>query len=606
VTISDKDGNPQDQHGSSPSIPRQSAAPPAAPSPAPVGEDWTAATRYMCAGAHLDEGFARAVVQELRHERFRACAPSHGVDLHLVRAHAERTLAGLRKRNLRIAAAGLLALILAPVATVGYWLISSMAAGQGGAGRAAIRPAPGRLRQRAGSAGDSGRRDAAATVRLVNVLVTQSVLLVLVSWLTSYVPVPWFHLPIVLTFLVTLALLVGCPWYFTWEQRLTDWKAIAGELTLAAFTAAGARRSDPAKAGLPASAVGEDANLMVYSGYRPFIGAGDEVDSWAFAMRLVPEGHEPGSAEDTGPVPVDTPALVERLSGELSRLSARSATSDGIVGLDVTEKVFVHGSELLDNPLLPPQTFWPGHTGPGPAEARPTDTLALPQTVALRGRTDGPVRHALCVQVRGWGTDLVLSVFVQPAVSGATLYLRTDLLVLTPIVEAYRVADTIAGPGHDLDPVRRALDGLLSSRAAMTTAFVHAYAELRAPARREKAQEEQRWAIAHNRRFDFGAAMSLRELASSHAYRNFFQRVDVNRIAKQIELQVFGALMDYLAENGLDISELNERRNTILNNGIMMSGGVMSGSIAAGAGASAVSTGPSRADAKPSGAGGGS
>lgn len=566
--------------------PRPAHAPGGARTPrgvpaAPYGaeEDWSASTRYMCAGARLDEGFARRVVHELRHERYRACAPSYGVDLDRVGAHAEQTLRDLRKRDLAVGAAFLLSLLVSPVATLAYWFATSFLPG-GGAQTGSVVPRRRRLRE--------GQRDP-AVMAVLRALAVQLAVLLAASWLSALVPF-WPSAGPVVTFLLTLVLLVGWPWLLTWEQRNAAWKAIREQLTREAFrSSAQEPPRDPGAAGLPQSSVGGDANLVVYSGYRPFVGAGDEVTSWSFAMRLTPEGHEPGSGQEPPPVPFDTAGLVRRLADDLDALRAAAASPvDRIPGLEVTEKVFVHGTELRQNALFGEAVFWPGAAGRWPPEGRPADQLSSERIAAARGVVDGPVRHCLAAQVRSWGTDLVLSVLVQTAVSGATLYLQANTLVLTPVREAYRVADSVSRPEEAAPGLA---DALLHSRSVLMSALPNAYAELRTSARRERALQTQRTAITDDRRYDFGARISLRELASSHAYRDFFQKVDVTRVGKQIELQILGTLSEFLAEHRLERGDLTQHRNVILNQGIMMTGGSMSGSIAAGSGAAAISTG---------------
>ncbi|MEU0180656.1 hypothetical protein ABZ312_05610 [Streptomyces sp. NPDC006207] len=566
--------------------PRPGHAPrtPQGASSAPYGaeEDWSASTRYMCAGARLDEGFARRVVHALRHERYRACAPSYGVDLDRVGAHAEQTLRDLRKRDLAVGAVFVLSLLVAPVTTLAYWFATAFLPG-GGTQTGSVLPRRRRVRE--------GRRDP-AVMAVLRALAVQLAVLLAASWLGALVPF-WPSAGPVVTFLLTLVLLIGCPWLFTWEQRNAAWKAIREQLTREAFRSpAEDPPRDPDAAGLPQSSVGGDANLVVYSGYRPFVGAGDEVTSWSFAMRLTPEGHQPGSGQEPPPVPFDTAGLIRRMADDLDALRAAAASPvDRIPGLEVTEKVFVHGTELRQNALYGEAVFWPGAAGHWPPEGRPADQLSSERIAAARGVVDGPVRHCLAAQVRSWGTDLVLSVFVQTAVSGATLYLQANTLVLTPVREAYRVADSVSRPEEAEEAAPGLADALLLSRSVLMSALPDAYAELRAPARRERALAAQRTAITDDRRYDFGARISLRELASSHTYRDFFQKVDVTRIGKQIELQILGTLAEFLAEHGLDRGDLTQHRNVILNQGIMMTGGSMSGSIAAGSGAAAISTG---------------
>jgi hypothetical protein len=561
-------------------VPHQTAAGAAEPA-GPHDKD--AATRYLCAGARLDENFARTVVRELRQERFRATAPSYGVDLGRVLGHAEQAVHQLRRRDLPVAAALLASLLLLPVGTAVYW-VAGLFLLRGGAqtGTAASL----RSRLSADSAAVVAGRKEPSFLVLARNLVIQVVVLVVACLIGSHV-LDWLGLGFVGQFLLGLLLLVGAPWLATMQQLDAAWQVLREQLTPAAF-AADTRRPATPPAGLPQSAVGGDANLIVYSGYNPFVGAGDEVTSWNFAMRLRPKGQQPGQAADTPPLPFGLPELVERLASDLEGLRNESSpVADRLPGLVVTERVFINGSELQNNPLYGKGTFWPGHSGPLPAESRPADTLPREQVVRARGLADGPVRHCLCAQIRSWGSDLVLSVFVQVTVTGSTLYVQANTLVLTPVREAYRLGDSIARARSEEDVVQAWADALIRSRGVLLTAPAGAISELRTDSRTRSRERKQRRAIANDRRYDFGASLSLRELASSHAYRNLFQRTDVTRLGKQIELQVLHTLAEFLAEHGLDLGELNQHREVILNHGIMMTGGVMTGSIAAGTGASA-------------------
>ncbi|MEO3765560.1 hypothetical protein [Streptomyces sp. B8F3] len=540
----------------------------------------------MCAGARLDEGFARRVVEELLHQRYRARASSPGVYLEAVRAHAERTLRDLRRRDLAVGTAFLLSLALAPVVTVVYWVGTALLSGSHGAEPLSVL---GRRRDP-----DSPHPD--SNVRAVVLALLMSAGLLLIGTLGSAGLPVWLNSEPIAVFLLTLILLVVFPWIMTWGQRDAARRAIREELTPESFQAfrgdGRGRRARP----LDPAALADNTNLILYRGFQPFVGAGDEVTSWSFAMRLRPEDQALGSGPETereqSPVSFDTDELVRRLAADLDALrTATASATERIPGLEVTEKVFVRGTELRQNALLPDHVYWPDAAGRWPPEGPPADRLS-PEYVALaRGRIDGPVRHCLCAQVRSWGTDLVLSVYVQVAVSGATLYLQANALVLTPVREEYRVADSIADPSA-ADTVSPGLaDALLHSRGVLVSALSHAFSELRTPARRRRRLQDERKAVEIDRRFDFGAGQSLREAASSHAYRDFFQKTDVNRITKQIDEQLFESVASFLSEHGLDLGDLRQQRNVILNQGIMMTGGSMSGSMAAGAGATAVAEG---------------
>ncbi|GAA2450179.1 hypothetical protein [Streptomyces macrosporus] len=571
--------------GGTPGIPRQETD----PRGEPPGGSWNATTRYMCAGAHLDEGFARAVVEELRHEAHRACAPSYGVDLRYVCLHAERALEEIRRRDLGVMGSVAVAFLLAPLTTVVYVYALKLTAA--GAGRRRALPGV-----RAAQRGPDGRERLEREhplQKLMGALGIRLLALFGISALTAGVPLPWFSPGTGGAFLVGAVFLVGGPWFFAWRQQESVWRAISRELVPGA---APARKADlPSDVDLPRSATGGDANLIVYSGYQPFVGAGAEVSSWSFAMRLRHKDHRPGEDREPEPCPIDSGDLVEHLRERLTRLGTGAEPADSVRGLEVSEKVFVHGEELLSETVLGRHAYWSERALAGRVpRGRPADHLEPERVAGTRGLIDGPVRHCLCAQVRSWDGDLVLSVFLQAAVNGATLYLQSNTLVLTPVREEYRQADNLTERQEAGSGGRLAVDALSASTVSLSAPLTRAVDVLTESSRLEKRRKRQREVIEHNRRYDFGARRSLRQMAASGNYRSFFQHVDASRTGKQIELQVFAALLDLLARHDLDTGELEERRNTILNNGIIMTGGSMSGSVAAGQGATALSGQASR------------
>ncbi|AXG77621.1 hypothetical protein [Streptomyces paludis] len=602
---------PQQPHRPPVQPPLQRPLQPPRQPPGAAADRQNSATRYLCTGVRLYEDFARTVVAETRFERIKARAPSYGVDLDEVARHAEAALRDLRLRDRWVGAAFVFSLLLAPWVTILYALISALL---GSGTRRRIRVRKGE------SAGESAgpahlRKPQGSQIgAIARPLITQALVLLAACW---FGPLFLWSPPAFATYVMTMALLIGCPWYFTWRQRSAAWAVVRQELRPGPQV--------PAQGGPPAAAsdakadatgnattgddstgdatTGDDANLIAYSGYTPFVGAGVRFSSWSFANRLVPEGWKPGTGERPPPVAFTTSDLVDRLGADLAELSARTpGSTDGIVGLEVGEKVFVHGSALLSTPLIPPAEIWPGGEWAAPGLKRPTDRLPRHRITAARGLIDGPLRHCLCVQIRSWDTDLVLTVFVQVALNGGTLYLQSDTRVLAPVREEYRVADSLHATESAEEGARRAAESVLAAGPVLLASVPNVLSELGAAGRLRRWEEEERWAIERDKRYDFGAHLSLREAAASPNYRNFFQFVDATRTGKQVELQVLGSVLNFLAEHGLDVSDLDARRTTILNNGVMMYGGSVNGSIAAGTGATATTNGPGGAGPAPSAA----
>lgn len=83
--------------------------------------------------------------------------------------------------------------------------------------------------------------------------------------------------------------------------------------------------------------------------------------------------------------------------------------------------------------------------------------------------------------------------------------------------------------------------------------------------------------------FNFGALTSVRELAQSGRYRKYFQQIDQDLNTKLINRQVIDTVMEFLDAHNIDISQFEEQRATILNQGLLISGGQFNaGSVAVG------------------------
>lgn len=551
-------------------------------------EEAAATTRYMCAGAHLDENFARSVVQQLEEEHHRALAPSYGVNIKIVQEHAQRSLRRVRERDRWIGYCLLASFLLQPLVTLVLWLLAAML---GGSGANPPDPRPSRLARLIPGLTSFSLRVQAVLGAVFRVLAVLAVSL-LAAMVGEAFPAPlvWIHglFPTVLT---TVPLLVLVPWAIAWNERTAAWRVISQELTGTRFEAAYERAL--ADDDNPAT----DGNITVYSGYSPFVGSGSEVRSWDLTLNLIPAqplGGDLPHPRTPWSVPITAGEIVEGMAERLTALGAAAPGSpDGVAGLSVTEKLFVEGTVLrrygmrdspLTNAVLPNDKKAPG--------------ARIPERIvhAYRGHQQGPIRHCLRIQVSAWGADLVLSVFLYIAVSGGTLYLESTTLLLPPVKEAYRIADSVAESRAAKAPQAGAAtaeppgagDSVTGAQAvgaglrALAASPASAYRAARAPRRRLVLRTDLLKSIKEDLTFDYGARLSLRELAAGTDYRNYFQRVDVARIRQLIDKRTLDFLAGFLEDKGLDTSEFNDRRTTILNSGILMTGGYMSGTIVAG------------------------
>lgn len=535
----------------------------------PGNAEVSEATRHMCVGVYVDESFALQVQDQMDMQDFRAVPPCYGVDLGLLRRHAERARILKGARDLKICGSLLVVLVTVPLAAVlivvymKVWGLLAGAVARGGRRMVRVPGMHSWYRTRFGTlrVEPPGEELWKALKSCLPLAVISFFMLPLLTY-TSY-------LPSGLVVVDMLVFLIVFPWLAGWSQQ----QKVFEEL----------RRLGPAwrlGSGPPPE------NVVIYSGFRPFVGSGMEIRSWALDLRLTP-------ARDTGGTPAATTRfgtgeMLSTLRTGLSELQHGPATAPSVT---VWEQLFVSGQDLLDGPAPFSADAFLG--GSVPFAFRPVNNVRPEVVEAARGRTEGPVRHCLTTQVRSWDLNVVLTVHVQAAVTEHTVHLYSTAAVLPPVREAYRQVDRMTeahGSEHRLRVVACGWHAAMDSLAQPVKRAVQ-YAFRRSLLERQRQRFQE--AIRYDRRYDFGAGLSLRELAATADYSNYFQRIDVRRYESQIQLRMLTVLKALFEKHGWDTSELDEGRQMILNNGVIMTGGAMHGAVAAGIGAVATSQGGS-------------
>ncbi|NKE60293.1 hypothetical protein FXN61_27235 [Lentzea sp. PSKA42] len=315
-------------------------------------------------------------------------------------------------------------------------------------------------------------------------------------------------------------------------------------------------------------------NVTMYSGLSPFVGAGQELRTWSFALRMVRAGQPPWFAEagrqrqapvravteENGELLFKVEDLIAHLRKQLSMLSIESEPRLVLPGLTVQDHVFqaAEGAGSLTHTMDPSAV---------------SGIIADPTTAA---------RHYLTCQVRSWDGEVVTTVFVHVAVQGRTLYLEFSAWMLPPTQAGYQLLrdPRRTEPGARLDAVGQALTTLprlvVGAPFGVLRAGRDAMRAILSAALRVPAAD-----------YDFGARTSIRELGAMtlpqvrrenrdmYVPDNYFQSRDVVKYWKILERRLIAATFDFLAAHDVDTAEYAERALTVLNTGVMQFGGTM-------------------------------
>src|SRR6266540_473978 len=466
----------------------------------------SAATRYLCVGAHVDPQFADRVIHDVLEERHRAVCPSRGIDLVPIVRHCLAARRRRLARDLAILAVLAASVVVSPVPTAtltltawsGWWLH--------------------RLAPLASQVIDLRRES------------------------------------------LGLVLLPLGVWAVVLVEAAQTRDVLVRQLSRRAF--------DPGRAPATASpavqwrledlAREQYGPATVYSSFVPFVGSGVPFSTWSLVLDL----QRPSRRRlIDGPAPSPRISVVDlqaRVVAQLGHLAGvRLDGGERLISLQLERHVFVDGSSFRGSRTRPAE----GPTGPQLHSAG-TDVERLTDEQA------GPARQYLDVRIGSWEEELVVTVHLQFASIGRTLYMEAVSCVLPPINAAYHVVDAMPSrmtPGALLDLV-------VTTTRTFASAFCRAPARagraLLAPIRRWLDQETTLAAIREDLPFDYGARTSVRELGAAPGCHSYFQRLDVEKYRKLVDLHVLQAIGDHLEDEGVDIAAFARQRMRILERGL--------------------------------------
>lgn len=180
---------------------------------------------------------------------------------------------------------------------------------------------------------------------------------------------------------------------------------------------------------------------------------------------------------------------------------------------------------------------------------------------------------------------MVTSLFLRFVRSDSSLFVEAVPTVLFPLLDRYRVIDTLM-PRPPLRDLAK-----LVSETLVSTVFVLLASPARAVAGfapdywmswRLRRQEKL---ITRLRRFDYGARLSVRRQAAAADHHRYFQKADSGMVLKTVEKRVLDALVEFAEAHDIDAGGLIQRQEMIINNGIIAAEGarVEGNSVASGA-----------------------
>ncbi|HZD73927.1 MAG TPA: hypothetical protein VE776_08610 [Actinomycetota bacterium] len=520
------------------------------------------ATRYLCAGAYLDSDFAQAAIHAIVEEEHRAVGPSYGIDLRPILRHC---LAARRRHAAQasaITATLLLNLLLFRLEALSFilsiifvWL--------------AVRASE-RLREGRGQMSLLRLFIRPLLYTWVAGMITLLLLgpfLLALAAAASFEPstVPLTPLSVAFREALEIILIALVPYAIVFVGL------VARRLTLG--TRLRKERFDPDDAPIVRDPriqkhlerLGSEqyGNATVYSGYSPFLGAGDHVRTLFLPVRLEGQPSTSMKPATSPPRAFQLSALRDHIVERLGRMAIDELEPAAQFGeLSIEDRVFAHGTVIRgDRRFLPD-----GHS-------RPVTTLAREEIEAVLHHPAEAVRHYTCVRIASWEEEVVLSIFLHLTKTSHALYVEATECLLLPIRKEYHLVDSLTPHPSQLEFALLASRSLWALPQAIVRAPVEVTRLLVSPARRAFSRARLKQAIEHNMAFDFGTKISLREVAAAENFHNYFQDLDSNKHRNFALIYILEAILKFLDDHGVDTSEYRVQQQVILNSGLIMTGG---------------------------------
>ncbi|MEV6637876.1 hypothetical protein AB0M54_44845 [Actinoplanes sp. NPDC051470] len=334
-------------------------------------------------------------------------------------------------------------------------------------------------------------------------------------------------------------------------------------------------------------ATAQYGNVTVHSA-DPFLGTGDVVRAWSFALRLRRHSRDgaPGEPVMLDPLKINDEVrrrLMELGDEDLSHQQRVPGTclvphivADGLLDLD---DELVCGRERLTFPVAAPATV-------DAIIRHPQGGLRHFQRVVVGNVVAGEADNAVRtddgrVVARLRHQEVGVSAFVHLAVEGGLLYVEFVATVLPPVQHRYHLLDALHGSaGRQWGrAIGQAWRGWVTDTAAAPWRLGRGV--WRVSTGRSRMNRAER-ASREFRRYDYGARLSVRTLAAEPEPVTYLQKLDAEKYVKLIERVTAESVLDHLERHHIDTAEFSRRVSVIQDNSIHISGSTFQAATAIG------------------------
>jgi hypothetical protein len=304
-------------------------------------------------------------------------------------------------------------------------------------------------------------------------------------------------------------------------------------------------------------------NLVVFQGRRAFAGAGYRVPKVGGTLVIdVSKGkrdddeddEDEGSArEKKAQKPEVTPDPFT--SEDVHAAIIEAMENLGLHDVWVEERLFVNGRHIQGDPGFLPSPDQPPTASVNPALLRQAIQHPTPDA-----------RVYICVEMRGWQGQLIVTLFARAVHLGGSLYIEWSFYVLPPVGLDFQSIDTLSDTaefrrlcGDAVYWARRTPKALVLAPVAVSRSYRNERSANRYIAR-------QRHRIERGQIIDYGAARSVREYAAGWQRQHYFLERDEVMFILVAQEKLTRVVRDFLKKKNVDLEQLEPQIKVINDN----------------------------------------
>jgi hypothetical protein len=299
----------------------------------------------------------------------------------------------------------------------------------------------------------------------------------------------------------------------------------------------------------------ESLNPIIYSGFKPFVGAGTSLENWSFVIDISKPKGILGDYKKP-----------KSFSEEDLNIMILTAIEDlKLSDTAIYERGYLNGEGLRQWSRILPDAF-----------GIPNQNLTVEDMRSITSNPGNPMRRYIWVQIRDWNKEMTVSHILRFSLQNSKLFVENTQHILLPVKDIFRNVDRM----QSLDlfqGIRYFLRSLAGAPVFAFLGILYVWDKLSKTVVAFFITEEKkiRRAIRGNPLYDYGVMTSVREMYSDARFIHYFQKLDYERYVKTLDQTILDTIADFLDVNDIDTTLFNGARNNIINNGVIMQGGVM-------------------------------